>query len=325
VRRHHSNAVRVTTDDGAIAAVVDRLAATRSLQPEESDITMEWIETTGRTIEVAKEQALELLGVEEVEVEFEVLDEGKSGFFGIGGREARVRARLRPRVPAPKRERRRGRRRRGGSEKGAAAAAAEGGAESEVDVAQGEGLVTTDAGTQHQRGSLSRVELAARAQSFLAGLMQEFGLAGEVRVVRLDDEWMELSIEGENLGVLVGSRAVVLDAIQELTRSVLQAVAGEGVGRVVVDVAGYRQRRREALERFAREQALIALETGEERVLEPMSPADRKVVHDVVAALEGLATRSEGEEPERYVVIYRTAEQGAIPETADAGSHQGVD
>jgi len=165
---------------------------------------------------------------------------------------------------------------------------------------------------------LSRVELAARAQAFLAGLMQEFGLTGEVRVSNLDDEEMSLDIEGDGLGVLVGPRASVLNAIQELTRSVLQAIAGEGVGRVAVDVAGYRERRRVALERFAREQAEVALTTGEERVLEPMSAADRKVIHDVVAEIDGVGTRSEGEEPDRYVVIFRVGVAPSAAESVDA-------
>jgi len=282
---------------------------------------MDWIETTGRTIEEAKEQALDLLGVDDVDVEFEIIDEGRASFLGFGRRDARVRARLRPRLPVPKRERRRGKRR-----------SANGEAKVPREPREGDRMDATGTdGSQRQGGSapappqaLTRLELAARAQTFLAGLMQEFGLAGEVRVSHLDDEEMVLDLEGEGLGVLVGPKASVLAAIQELTRSVLQAVAGDGVGRVIVDVAGYRKRRREALERFAAEQADIALTSGEERVLEPMSPSDRKVIHDVVAGIEGVATRSEGEEPERYVVIYRV-EADVTDEEMNAASSHSVD
>lgn len=169
---------------------------------------------------------------------------------------------------------------------------------------------------------LSRVELANRAQEFLAGLLHEFGIPGEVKVTSLDDEQMELEVTGEQLGPLVGPRGSVLAAIQELTRSVVQVAAGEGAGRVLVDIAGYRQRRKEALTRFAREQAELVLASGEERVFEPMSPPDRKIVHDVVAEIPGVATRSEGEEPHRYVVLYPDSQAQATdaPETASVDS-----
>ncbi|MDA8398747.1 MAG: single-stranded DNA-binding protein [Actinomycetota bacterium] len=152
---------------------------------------------------------------------------------------------------------------------------------------------------------MSRVELANAAQEFLAGLMHEFGLSGEVTVTHLDDESMELEINGEGLGSLVGPRGSVLAAVQEVTRSVVQTRAGEGAGRVSVDIAGYRMKRRAALEKFAREQADKVRETGEELVFEAMTAPDRKIIHDTVAEIEGVSTRSEGEEPNRYVVMFK--------------------
>jgi spoIIIJ-associated protein len=70
-----------------------------------------------------------------------------------------------------------------------------------------------------------------------------------------------------------------------------------------VDVAGYRQARREALARFTKDVAAKVLDTGEAVTLEPMTPADRKVVHDTANEIEGVSTASEGEEPRRRVVI----------------------
>jgi spoIIIJ-associated protein len=72
---------------------------------------------------------------------------------------------------------------------------------------------------------------------------------------------------------------------------------------VLVDVAGYRQKRRAALERFARQVAEEVRESGNEQQLEPMTPPDRKVIHDTVNAIDGVATRSEGLEPQRRVVV----------------------
>ncbi len=78
----------------------------------------------------------------------------------------------------------------------------------------------------------------------------------------------------------------------------------EGHGtRINVDVAGYRARRREALAHFAEELAGKVRESGKDQALEPMPPADRKVVHDTIAELEGVTTMSEGEEPLRRVVV----------------------
>ena len=80
-------------------------------------------------------------------------------------------------------------------------------------------------------------------------------------------------------------------------------VPGTAAGRVRLDVAGYRQRRREALERFTRSVADEVKESGVQKVLEPMAPADRKVVHDTVNEIDGVRTVSEGEEPRRRVVV----------------------
>ncbi|MHB8343720.1 MAG: RNA-binding cell elongation regulator Jag/EloR [Ferrimicrobium sp.] len=288
---------------------------------------MDWVETTGKSIGEAKESALDVLGVEERDVEFEILEEGRSSFLGIGRRPARVRARLRPSFPAPKRDSRRTQKRRSSSSErpetgdrvkteDSSPAPRSSVSEQKETVPMEDVRGEVEEGNQRSesRPVLSRVELATLAQSFLAGLLQEFGLAGEVLVSSLDDEAMELEVNGNGLGALVGSRGAVLSAIQEITRSVVQSQAGERAGRVSVDVAGYRRKRRDALEGFTREQALAVLETGEERSFEPMTAPDRKIVHDTAASVSGVATRSEGQEPSRFVVIYRGVAEEADDE-----------
>ena len=103
--------------------------------------------------------------------------------------------------------------------------------------------------------------------------------------------------------MLVGPKGVTLQALEEVVRAAAQHHAGGHSARVHVDVAGYRQRRRDALSEFARKIAAEVQASGEARSLEPMSAADRKVVHDAIADLDGLATSSEGEDPRRRVVI----------------------
>ena len=144
----------------------------------------------------------------------------------------------------------------------------------------------------------------AVAEEFLSGLVSAFGVQGSVARTELDSgETIEVAVDGGDVGMLIGPRGQTLAAIQELTRTVVQRRAGEGQPRLVVDVGGYRKTRREALERFAREVAGQVRATGVVRVLEPMPPADRKVVHDTVNTIDGVSTTSEGEEPRRRVVI----------------------
>ena len=139
---------------------------------------------------------------------------------------------------------------------------------------------------------------------FLDGLVDAFDLEGRVEAVSIDDDTSEVRVEGRDLGILVGPKGNTLAAIQELSRTVIhRKVSGTAAGRVRLDVAGYRQRRREALERFTQGVAEEVRSSGLQKALEPMGSADRKVVHDTVNALEGVSTISEGDEPRRRVVI----------------------
>ena len=143
---------------------------------------------------------------------------------------------------------------------------------------------------------------ADQAAKFAAELVRTMGFTATVRT-EIDDDDVTVHIEGENLGALVGPRGVTIQALQEVVRAVVQHHAGGHSAWVHVDVAGYRERRRQALAEFARQIAAEVKETGEERVLEPMGAADRKVVHDTAAEIEGVTTSSEGEEPRRRVVV----------------------
>ncbi len=107
--------------------------------------------------------------------------------------------------------------------------------------------------------------------------------------------------EPTSLDMLVGAEGRVLDALQELTRLAVGQATGER-SRLMLDVAGFRQQRREQLAAQAREAVAQVRASGESLTLAPMTPFERKVVHDTVAA-EGLTSESEGEEPHRRVVV----------------------
>lgn len=294
---------------------------------------MQWVETTGRTIEDAKEAALDQLGIDETEAEFEVVEEPKTGLFGRSRGEARIRARVVPKAPRPKQERR-PRKPRGTKSSGAADADASTG-----EVAEDAGATSraTSSSGGNRRGGRSRDNSEASSRpaknhqegnkmtdeevpvgeqadiitEFLEGLLVALGAEGTVQRTQVDDETIELSVEGPDLGLLIGPKGQTLTAVHELSRTVLQRRAtGRHIGRVRIDIGGYRQRRQEALARFVQQQAEAVLAEGAARALEPMNSSDRKVVHDTVNEIEGVVTISEGADPDRRVVI--------VPEGADA-------
>jgi spoIIIJ-associated protein len=141
------------------------------------------------------------------------------------------------------------------------------------------------------------------AAEFLRGLTEAFGLEADVRVVRPDEDTAEVQLSGSDLGILIGQKGATLTAVQALTRTVVFTRTGANNGHINVDVGGYRQKRTEALVRFATEVAGRVKESGARTVLEPMSSLDRKIVHDTIAGIDGVSTISEGEEPRRRVVV----------------------
>jgi spoIIIJ-associated protein len=144
------------------------------------------------------------------------------------------------------------------------------------------------------------------AVDFVTGLVDAFGADATVESEHLaDDDAIEIRVEGDDLGLLVGPRGNTLASISELTRTaVAQQHSGRLEGRLRVDVAGYRARRKEALERFVGQVADKVLDTGSAVALEPMSPPDRKIVHDAVNEIDGVHTSSRGEDRRRHVVIH---------------------
>jgi spoIIIJ-associated protein len=298
---------------------------------------VEWVEITGRTLEEARELALEALGVAESDAEVVVLSEPRPGLFGRMRGEARVRARVQPVGPRPKRTRRPRRRSDGSGEhdgRSSSSAGASNGADSggssgrsnssrrrsqrspakattnsdgdrsaNVETPAGNGAVRTETEEFTMAEEVTLAEQGDAARQFLEGLLDAFGLEGDVSSRELDEETVEVAATKGELGLLVGRRGTTLAALQEVTRTVVQRRFPGKTDRIVVDVGGYRQRRIEALQRFTHDVASQVLESGAERSLEPMSPADRKVVHDTVNEIEGVVTRSEGEDAQRHVVI----------------------
>lgn len=366
---------------------------------------MEWVETTGKSVDEAKDAALDQLGVDENDAEFVVLSEPKAGLFGRMRGEARVRARVRPTSPRPKRTRSRKqaqerpsrearprseagarsggrsrrsvsvaergqleaaeapatefeetaeesashnggpsrpgtgqarrRRSRGGSRSrgadGSRAAASENGRqpksqEGRRSTPNGRGGTVNggrrarpeESGATKEEAvgeELSLEEQGEAAQQFIDGLVGLLGLEASSTTSVVDDETVQVAVEGPALGILIGPGGGTLAALQELARTVVQRQTGGRTERILIDVAGYRAKRAAALQKFTRQVVEEVLASSSERALEPMSAADRKVVHDTVNEIDGVVTRSVGEEPRRYIVVAPAPANGDAAES----------
>ena len=302
---------------------------------------MEWVETIGKSIAEAKEKALDQLGVHEEDADFEVLEEPKQGLFGRVRGEARVRARVRP-TQARQKVDRRDRKRADKSEKTdkadktdkslstspspdvepatrapraprpAATKASKAPATAQAASAKQPrtrnasnddnrtDTPSTDGNTKEQLVDAHQV--GEEAVRFMTELVSAFGLTGTAELVEDGDD-LEVRVHGQELGLLVGPRGTTLQAVQDLARVAAQRRLGDHDTRLRVDVGGYRERRRVALGAFASQMAAEVTASGVARVLEPMSSADRKIIHDTLSGVEGIATRSEGDDPSRRVII----------------------
>lgn len=147
----------------------------------------------------------------------------------------------------------------------------------------------------------SAEEIAETATDFVSGLLEAMGLEADVET-SIEGDSVFVEVNGESLGILIGRRGQTLDALQELTRTAVQRRLRSRV-RLLLDVEGYRARRKASLADYARAIAERAKERGTEIELEPMTAYERKVVHDAVAEIEGASSFSEGDEPNRRVVV----------------------
>jgi spoIIIJ-associated protein len=293
---------------------------------------MEWVETVAKTLAEAREMALDKLGVGEDDAEFEVLEEPKAGLFGRVRGEARVRARVRPTAVRPKQDRRsRGRDQRndrppqeavqdsvapsvqdGETEREASSAGSaphgrhgksnRSKQQKELTVMANDDQGADDRSADTPAEAIDPTAVGEAAVEFMTGLALAFG---STATATLDVEGSELDVrvDGEDLGLLIGPGGRTLMAVQDPARVAAQRRLGDHDTRLRIDVAGYRERRRAALERFAVAVANEVRETGRTKALEPMASADRKVVHDSIHDIEGVASHSDGEEPRRRVVI----------------------
>lgn len=237
------------------------------------------VEKTGKTVQDAIHEALEALGVtaDDENVVIEVLDEGENKLFGR--RPAKVRVTLD--VDAS----------------GAAVGEDDGYVEYDAYAEDEEPLAPGEIRYEGGTGTPEEEEAAAFVGKVLAGI----GISATV-VVSRDEETVRVEADCDDCGPVIGRRGETLDALQYLCSLSVNRTAAERV-RVVVDVGGYRRRREESLVKLAERVAEKVVRSGQSTMLDPMNPAERRIVHCALQDYDGVVTYSEGEEPRRRVVV----------------------
>jgi spoIIIJ-associated protein len=152
------------------------------------------------------------------------------------------------------------------------------------------------------RALLDEGGLAADARALVARIVAAIGVDARVGVHE-DDGVVTVTCSGPDVALLIGRHGRTIDAIQYLLNAIAYRAYGDARKEVVVDAAGYRERRQATLEALAVRTAQRVRESGEREALEPMTAVERKIVHLRLKDFEGIATASEGAEPNRYVVI----------------------
>ncbi len=272
------------------------------------------IEVKAKSVDLAVEAAMQELGVtDRDDIDVQVITEPVKGFLGMGGQDAVVRVKRRPAM------RRRTRKRRGerpvssettensrNRQQERSGQGKNGANKTERRSSQPKGggkHVRTESKVSDDRPNMSLEEQATVAREFLEGLVAAYGLEGSV-TTRIEDDVIIADVEGDQTEAMVGVRGSVRSAIHELTRTVLQRYS-QDTARLRLDIAGYAERRRKALSIYAEQLIEQLMSEGGEIMLEPMSPADRKVIHDVASEHANVTSYSEGEPPRRYVVLSR--------------------
>ena len=225
---------------------------------------------TAKSVEEAVELALAELGVEKDQAQVEVLEEGK-GFLGLGKKEVTVKV----------------------------TADVEDDDVSEPIDDEDDGDVYYGDDESFEGDEASEAEDAA--VSFVAEVLSGIGIHGKLDSYREEDV-IHITVNGQDCGAAIGRHGETLDSISYLTNLVANRHSEERL-RVILDIGGYRKHREEVLVNMAHKAANMVLRNKRQFVMEPMNPAERRIVHAELQGVKGVTTHSEGEEPNRRVVV----------------------
>jgi spoIIIJ-associated protein len=243
------------------------------------------LEIEGKTVDEAIKAACDQLNVPREKLEIEILQVGSAGIFGImGARKAKIRATLREESPA----------------------AVPMGKE-EITAMEGGEAPTTEKGEAPDLD-----EIRALTQ----GILDRMGLETSV-TVKQEKDTVHVRVEGEKSGLLIGRRGQTLEALQYLLTLMVNR-KGSGKVRLLLDSGGYRNRRKEYLEKLALRMGAKAKQTGKPVVINPLNAHDRRIVHLALEKDKTLKTVSRGEGPMKKIVIFENKKDTA-PESLPTG------
>ncbi len=254
-------------------------------------------EFEARTVKEAIAKGLEHLGLSQDDAFIEVVDEGRSGVFGVGAKEAVVR--ITPKSDISEGET---------SEEvdSSTDRPVEDSAESPNQAAEMSSTPTAEPETTDTTAlSAENERVLAISSDFLQGVLDRMGLQAGViaQLVEGEEEILyRLNITGDDLGILIGRRAETLDALQYLTRLVVNQQTHRWY-RIEVDVENYKQRREQSLQRLAKNMADRAVSEGRTIILEPMPARERRLIHLALRDRDDVRTESIGEGDARKVTI----------------------
>ena len=280
---------------------------------------MNEITVSAKTVNDAITEASIQLGVTSDQMEYDVIEKGSAGFFGIGSKQAVIRARLKkaeePKVDevvAKKPEEKKFENKKNSEKKEFKKEHKEYKEHKEhkehKDVKkqpQKKEAVVTEVPEEKKEIEIVVVteETMKICEEFLIDVLKAMGMEG-VEILSKVDEDGALSIEmkGDNMGILIGKRGQTLDSLQYLTNRVANK-SQDGYVRVKLDTEDYRRRRKQTLENLAKNIAYKVKRTRKPVSLEPMNPYERRIIHSALQGDDRVSTHSEGEEPYRRVVV----------------------
>ena len=248
------------------------------------------IEVSAKTIDAAIEKGLLDLGLEREEVTVEVIDNPKSGFFGIGAVPAKILMTVLADEAEPE------------VKKEAPAKKAEKKPEKKIETKE-----EKKAEKKEIRGVAS-----SDAEEFLSKVISFICEDARVEKRESEDGSVTYEIVGERLGGLIGRRGETLDALQHLVNLAVNR-RGEEKSRIMLDAENYRAKRSESLEKFAQRAAASVLKYKRNKALEPMNAYERHIVHVALQDMENISTSSVGNEPNRRVIINYTGPDARPP------------
>ncbi len=183
-------------------------------------------------------------------------------------------------------------------------------------------VVTDDKDSNDDKPSNDNSEEKLRvAKEYLSEVLENLGLENINLTVTKEERGAKITVEADRLGLIIGKHGETLDALQYLTSLACNRVEGDYY-RISVDGGNYREKREKALQELARKISDKVKRTGRSQTLEPMNPFERRIIHAAVTDIEGVSSKSKGEEPNRRVVIFSTDKSKSFPKGAKSGSYK---